>query len=115
MQVPAIFFKNKVKIGIDMDFITAWENRHITARKHIPTDEKVDIRARISFKDGEATMVMPKYFDNEDVAMDALQRAWNTYCRHHKEERCTIDGIMIEEAVPFASIHHKSSTLKISA
>jgi hypothetical protein len=98
-----------------MDFITAWENRHITARRHIPTGEKVDIRAKINFKGGEATMVMPKYFKDEEAAMDTLHRAWNTYCKHHADKRNAIESIIVEEVVPFASIHHKSSTLKISA
>ncbi len=98
-----------------MEFITAWDNRLITARKHIPSDEKVDIRARISFKDGEATMVMPKYFKDEEEAMDTLFRAWNTYCKRHEEKRYAIEGIIIEEAKPFAAIYHKNSTLKISA
>lgn len=98
-----------------MNFTEAWNTKLMAASEAAQNNKKLNIKARINFEGGEASMVIPKYFKDEEFARDTLSRAWDTYCRGKNGLTDSINSIIIEESETFAFANHKKAGAKKSA
>lgn len=98
-----------------MDFERAWNEKLVAATMGGEKNHKQNIQARINFEQGEATMVMPGYFKDENLAKDTLLNAWRTYCLGKEGIENSINGIIIEEVMSFDFIQCSKNSARKSA
>ena len=88
-----------------MTFNRAWSQRI----EYTDENNKKDPQVIITYETGEASMVMPEYFEDKIKAEDDIKRAWITLCRVNGKKEDSIVQIFITEARPITGEKEKKT------